>query len=272
MFDFFFMSYDEPEADRNFSLLKERIPHAKRVHGVEGIARAWVTAAQRSETSHFYTMDGDSQLMDDFDLNLLDFQGEQDKRVHVFRCQNRVNGLIYGYGSVHCFHTDHVRNFKNFDVVDFTLSVATEGFCIQPAVVSKTCFNTSPYISFKSGFREASKLASATNAYAGSKPDFRTHERLKAWTSLGLDENFGDWVILGARLGAIHGFQYKDQPEKLALISDHEWFKGLFNEYSDKNPRDFFDRTQKDLETHNFYTELFTERQSRYVKGMLYGV
>ncbi len=272
MFDLFFMSYDEPEADKNFDRLKKKIPHAKRVHGVEGIARAWVTAAHRAETSHFYTMDGDSQLLPDFDLNLVDFKGRDDKRVHVFRCKNRVNGLVYGYGSVHCFHTEHVRNFKNLDVVDFTLSVATEGFCIQPAVVSQTCFNTSPYISFKSGFREASKLASATNAYAGSKPDFRTHERLKAWTSLGLDESYGDWVILGARLGAIHGFKYKNDPDKLALISDHQWFRGLFNEYVDSNPRDLFQETKDTLEKFDFYVETFSERQSRYVKGMLYSV
>lgn len=272
MFDFFFMSYDEPRADANFELLKKRIPHAKRVHGVEGIARAWVTAAQRSETTHFFTMDGDSQLMDDFDLTLHDFQGEGDKRVHVFRCKNKVNGLIYGYGSVHCFHTEHVRAFKDLDVVDFTLSVATEGFKIQPAVVSQTCFNTSPYISFKSGFREASKLSSATNSYAGTKPDFRTHERLKAWTSLGLDEEFGDWVILGARLGALHGFKFQNNPEELAKISDHQWFKDLFNQYAGKDPRSFLPETQEQLEKFDFYTENFTERQSRYVKGMLYGV
>ncbi len=272
MFDFFFMSYDEPQADANFELLKKRIPHAKRVHGVEGIARAWVTAAQRAETTHFYTMDGDSQLMDDFDLTLQGHSGADDKRVHVFRCKNRVNGLVYGYGSVHCFHTEHVRNFKNLDVVDFTLSVATEGFCIQPAVVSKTCFNTSPYISFKSGFREASKLSSATNSYAGTKPDFRTHERLKAWTSLGLDEEFGDWVILGARLGAIHGFKYRDNPDELARISDHLWFRNLFSQYEGKETGALLREAQAELEKFDFYTENFTARQSRYVKGMLYSV
>jgi len=50
MFDLFFMSYAEPEAEKNWLILKSQVPTAKRVHGVEGIARAWVEAAKRSTT------------------------------------------------------------------------------------------------------------------------------------------------------------------------------------------------------------------------------
>jgi hypothetical protein len=272
MFDFFFMTYDEPEADKNFEALKKHIPHAKRVHGVEGIARAWVTAAQRAETSHFYTMDGDSRLLTNFNLELQDFQGKDDKRVHVFRARNRVNGLVYGYGSIHCFHTEHVRAFNNLDVVDFTLSVATEGFKIQPALVSETCYNTSPYISFKSGFREASKLASATNAYAGSQVQSNSTGRLKVWTTVGRDEKFGEWVILGARLGALHGFNYKDDPEKLALISNHSWFRELFESYKDKNLSESLQETSRDLETLGFSCPELDSDKSRFVKSLFYNI
>ena len=37
MFDIIFISFDEPNADENWKLLKEIAPHAKRVHGVKGI-------------------------------------------------------------------------------------------------------------------------------------------------------------------------------------------------------------------------------------------
>lgn len=272
MFDFFFMTYDEPEADANFAKLKELIPHAKRVDGVEGIARAWVTAAQRAETTHFYTMDGDSRLLPGFNLELEDFRGTEDKRVHVFRARNRVNGLVYGYGSIHCFHTEHVRNFKNLDVVDFTLSVATEGFRIQPALVSETCFNTSPYISFKSGFREASKLASATNAYAGSQVQPNSWGRLKVWTSLGRDEEYGDWVILGARLGALHGFHYKESPEKLALISDHQWFRELFNTVSSNPLEPQLKEAANKLKEFDLDCPEVNSEMSTYFKSILYNV
>ena len=272
MFDFFFMTYDEPEADKNFEELKKHIPHAKRVHGVQGIARAWVTAAQRAETSHFYTMDGDSRLLPDFNLELQDFQGKDDKRVHVFRAKNRVNSLVYGYGSIHCFHTEHVRAFNNLDVVDFTLSVATEGFKIQPALVSETCYNTSEYISFKSGFREASKLASATNAYAGSQVQANSIGRLKVWTTVGRDEKFGDWVLLGARLGALHGLRYKDNSEKLALISDHGWFKNLFNEYQNTNLEQSLNSAASELEQLGLPCPEYTSEQSKFIKSILYNV
>lgn len=272
MFDFFFMTYDEPEADKNFGKLKEFIPHAKRVHGVEGIARAWVTAAQRAETTHFYTMDGDSRLLPDFNLELQDFDGEEDKRVHVFRARNRVNGLVYGYGSIHCFHTQHVRDFKDLDVVDFTLSVATKGFKIQPALVSETCFNTSPYISFKSGFREASKLASATNAYAGSQVQPNSLGRLKVWTTLGRDQDFGEWVILGARLGALHGFSYKEDAEKLAFISDHNWFKELFCSVEARSLEDQLGEAANKLKEFGLDCPEVTSEMSLYMKSILYNV
>ncbi len=272
MFDFFFMSYDEPKADENFAAVQALIPHAKRVHGVDGIARAWVTAAQRSETTHFYTMDGDSRLLPGFDLKLEDFSGPEDRRVHVFRSLNRVNGLVYGYGSIHCFHTEHVRQFKKLDVVDFTLSVATEGFHIQPALVTETCFNTSAYISFKSGFREASKLASATNTYAGTEVEPNTYGRLKVWTSIGLDEPFGDWVVLGARLGAIHGHNYKDNKEKLALISDHHWFHKLFESYSDCDVFQELKRLKAECSNLDLPCEDFSSEQSHFIKNILYNV
>ena len=178
MFDLFFMSYDEPDAEKNWELLKSQVPTAKRVHGVNGIARAWVEASKRSETSHFFTMDGDSQLNPNFSFELEDFQGDKDKRVHVYRCKNAVNGLVYGYGSIHLFNTELVRKFKDLDVVDFTLSVATEGFKIQPEVASTTYFNTSEYISFKSDFVKPLNRCSETNAYVGTQIDSRTENRL----------------------------------------------------------------------------------------------
>ena len=35
--DFVFLSFDEPNADKNFADLKKKVPWAKRVDGVKGI-------------------------------------------------------------------------------------------------------------------------------------------------------------------------------------------------------------------------------------------
>lgn len=223
-FDVIFISYDEPNAEENFERLREFVPNAKRVHGVKGIANAWVAAGKLAETSHFFSVDGDIFIKDSFAWEIQDFEGPSDQRVHVYRSENAVNGLIYGYGSVHLFPTTLVREFKKLDVLDFTLSVATKGFKIQPEVASITHFNTSSYASWKSGFREAAKLASGNNAYAGTVPDERSMKRLSVWCSVGADVEFGKECILGARMGAIYGFTHKE----IHNIGDFSWFQNEF--------------------------------------------
>lgn len=265
-FDFFFMTYDEPKADEYWELLKRKIPNAKRVDGVEGIARAWVEAGKQAETSHFYTMDGDSLLRDDFDFHIENFDGEEDERVHVYRCQNYVNGLVYGYGSIHLFPTELVRQFNDLDAVDFTLSVATKGFCIQHEIASVTRFNTSQYISWKSGFREASKLASKTNAAVGGTPDRRSYNRLKAWCSLGRDVEYGKWCILGARMGALWGLEWESSPEKLALISDHNWFKQRFSKIANQDIDFMLADSREKLLRKKFHCEEIEAKESERIK------
>ncbi len=271
-YDLIFISYDEPEAEQNWERVKSIYPNTKRVHKVNGIAKAWKKAAEISETSHFFTMDGDSQLLDNFNFDIENFQGEVDKRVHVYRCRNRVNGLVYGYGSVHLFNTQLVRDFQDLDVVDFTLSVATEDFYIQPEIASITCFNTSPYISWKSGFRESSKLASRTNAYAGTQPDHRTMSRLKVWTSIGRDSLFGEYVLLGARMGSIHGFKFKDCPDELSKISNHDWFRDGFERIKKHSIEEQLSNASKELLDFGFTCPEYSCKQSLHIKELLYNV
>ena len=48
MFDIFFISYQEPNADVNFAILQDRFPIAQRVHGVKGIHQAHKEAAKKA--------------------------------------------------------------------------------------------------------------------------------------------------------------------------------------------------------------------------------
>lgn len=271
-FDLIFITYDEPRGEENWKDLQARVPSAKRVHGVKGIARAWKRASEVASTSHFFTMDGDSQLMENFDFELDDFQGLHDERVHVYRCLNHVNGLVYGYGSIHLFPTKLVREFTDLEVVDFTLNVATKGFCIQPRVASKTCFNTSAYIAWKSGFREASKLASMTNAYVHTTPDPRSAKRLQVWCMLGRDVDFGNWCMLGARMGAIFGFTYADKPDQLALISEHQWFQDEFAKIERDDPEQLLLLEAGKLQNFDFPIQEIDAERSRLMKSWLFGV
>ena len=59
-YDIIFLSYDEPNADKNYHDLLNKIPWAKRIHGVEGSDAAHKACAELSETDRFneYLMTG----------------------------------------------------------------------------------------------------------------------------------------------------------------------------------------------------------------------
>ena len=99
MFDIFFISYQEPNADVNFAILQDRFPIAQRVHGVKGIHQAHKEAAKKALTKMFYVVDGDALVEDDFNFDYEVPQKDMNA-VHVWRSKNPVNELVYGYGGV----------------------------------------------------------------------------------------------------------------------------------------------------------------------------
>ena len=68
-FDVFFLSYDEPFADLHYADLCNKLPWAKRVHGVEGSDAAHKACAELSETDRFITVDGDNIVNQKFIVN-----------------------------------------------------------------------------------------------------------------------------------------------------------------------------------------------------------
>ena len=59
-YDVVMLSYKEPEADANYAKLLEKVPNAKRVHGVKGIFHAHQKASQIADTKMFYVIDADA--------------------------------------------------------------------------------------------------------------------------------------------------------------------------------------------------------------------
>lgn len=261
------MSYDEEYADAGYEKLLKLVPNAKRVHGVKGIANAWKAAADLSETDHFITMDADTELNKDFSFNAPGFH-EGDERIHVWRSLNPVNGLVYGHGSIHMFPKKLVQEFTNTDVVDFTLSVGTKGFNIQEECATVTKFNRSAHLTWRAAFREASKLASGTNNYVGTGDGWAANEpvtasRLFVWCSIGIDAPFGWYCIDGARRGALHGFKYRNNPAKLAEISDYDTF---FKDIPEHKVCD------EELKEYGLIVRDFTAEQSSELKKMWYSL
>jgi hypothetical protein len=91
-----------------------------------------------------------------------------------------------------------------------------------------TAFNTDPFNTWKSAFRECCKLAS--KIIDRQKTD-ETDERLSAWCSdRGRDSKYGDYAIQGARAGRMYGVANQDNIEALRMINDFEWLKERFND------------------------------------------
>ena len=218
-YDIVMISYSEPNADKNYAALLKRFPRAKRIHGVKGIHNAHVAAANICETEMFWIIDGDAELADDFNF---DYVAEDKRAVHVWRSKNPINDLVYGYGGIKLFPTQMTRDMDT-TTPDMTTSIS-DRFKKMEQISVVTKFNTDPWSTWKSGFRECAKLASKV---IDRQKDDETNERLKTWTTVGHDREFGEYAVAGATAGMEFGLSRRDD---IRLINDFAWLKKQFAE------------------------------------------
>ena len=223
MYDIIFISYNEPNADINWELLKQKFPRAKRVDGVKGIHQAHIAAANKSFTKMFWVVDGDAVIEPNFNF---DYRVTEDKLDHVFvwHSRNPINDLEYGYGGVKLLPT---RLTKNMDLskTDMTTSISNN-FCVIPEVSNLTAFNTDEFSTWRSAFRECVKLASKT---IQGQVDSETEQRLQTWCSIGFDRKFGEFAVSGACAGREYGHANSNNSDALKLINDFKWLEEKYN-------------------------------------------
>ena len=172
-YDVVFISYQEPNADENYRLLKEKVPNAKRVHGVKGIHQAHIEAAKQCTTPMFYIVDGDALIMDDFNFDHQVAAWQYD-HVFVWRSQNPINDMVYGYGGLKLFPTQLTIDMDTTKP-DMTTSISKK-FNAMPNIANITAFNTGAFETWKSAFRECAKLSSKV---IDRQKEDETNERLK---------------------------------------------------------------------------------------------
>jgi len=223
MYDIVFISYNEPQADENWNSLKDRFPRAKRVDGVKGIHYAHIAAAKKCFTKMFWVVDADAQILNEFDFSYK--VDEYDlETVHVWRSQNPINELIYGYGGVKLLPRRLTLNMDT-SKPDMTTSIS-KYFKAVPEIANVTAFNVDPFNTWKSAFRECAKLASKT---IDRQNEEETNERLKVWTTVGRDRRFGEYALDGARAGMEFGISSSDS---LQLINDFDWLHEQFSKHT----------------------------------------
>jgi hypothetical protein len=221
-YDIIFISYNEPQADENFSRLKARFPYAQRVQGIKGIHQAHIAAAKKAFTKMFWVVDADAQILDTFNFDHV--VSEYDlENVHVWRSRNPINDLEYGYGGVKLLPKSLTQNMDT-SKPDMTTSISSL-FKAMPEISNITAFNVDAFNTWKSAFRECVKLASKT---IDRQDDADTNYRLNVWCTRGLDRPFGREAIEGAVQGKQYGLENKDNNEALKLINDFDWLRERF--------------------------------------------
>jgi hypothetical protein len=228
MYDIIFISYNEPNADANFEKLKARFPYAHRVHGIKGIHQAHIAAAKKAFTKMFWVVDADAEILDTFN-----FDHEVSKYdlecVHVWRSRNPINNLEYGYGGVKLLPKRLTQNMDT-SKPDMTTSISSL-FKAMPEVSNITAFNTDPFNTWKSAFRECCKLASKT---IDRQDDIETQQRLDVWCTLNESVPYGAHAYLGAIAGKYFGLFWQNAPSELLKINDFDWLKEQYEMSKDK--------------------------------------
>jgi hypothetical protein len=223
VYDIIFVSYNEPNADENWLNLLKRFPWAKRIHGVKGIHNAHIQAAKLAKTSMFWIVDGDSQIVDDFNLDFVVNPWDKNS-VFVWKSKNPVNNLIYGYGGVKLLPKQLTLDL-DITTIDMTTSISKK-FNSMDGVSNLTIFNTDPFNTWKSAFRECVKMSSKI---IDGQIDNETENRLTVWCTVGYDKPYGEYSIKGALMGKEFGLKNSNNKSMLSKINDWEWLTNEFN-------------------------------------------
>jgi len=210
--DIIYLSYDEPNAEKNYADLLTKVPWAKRVHGVKGSDAAHKACAKLSDTEYFVTVDGDNII----DPKFLEVEIDLDKlgltSNHVFSwCGNvHVNGLMYGNGGLKLWTRKFVNEMKTHENSDPTDTKGLVEFCFDDLYYqfnenySESFTNETPFQAWRAGFREGVKMSLDQGAKVADLKTvwWQNYHRLLVWCSVGADVENGIYSILGAREGA----------------------------------------------------------------------
>ena len=237
-YDIIYLSYDEPNAEKNYADLCSKVPWAKRVHGVEGSDAAHKACAKLSETDRFITVDADNIINENFINQEINFDEHDDLKNSVISWAgyNAVNGLMYGNGGLKCWPKDFVLNMRTHENVDANNVHAQVDFCWDINYIQmNSCFSTvynnyTPQQAWRAGFREGVKMALDRGLRVSKEEFAKLHwknlHRLYVWLTVGRDAENGLWAIYGAREGL-----YKTMATEWDFVNvrDFEYLNNYWN-------------------------------------------
>jgi hypothetical protein len=210
--DCIYLSYDEPQKEEFWAIIRNMIPWAVRVDGVKGSDAAHKAAAAASTTERFILIDGDNLPDEKFFNQTLTFADDTwEQAVYRWRARNHINGLMYGNGGISSWTRTFVMNMQTHENTDGRAETEVE-FCFDPLYwAMHDCYSTTypngdAFHAWRAGFREGVKMC-LDRGRRPSVSEFqdRVHQRnldhLTVWHNIGADVDHGLWAIAGARQG-----------------------------------------------------------------------
>jgi hypothetical protein len=213
-YDIIYLSYDEPNAEKNYADLLVKVPWAKRVHGIKGSDAAHKACAKLSETPRFTTVDGDNIIRSDFlniEIDMEKYPTLEDS-VISWSGYNVINGLMYGNGGLKCWTVDFVMNMRTHEACDPKDKVGQVDFCWDNKYIQMNdCYsdvhnNATPFQAWRAGFREGVKMSldrgvKLTKVSVQEGLHWKNLHRLLIWCNVGADVVNGVYAMMGAREG-----------------------------------------------------------------------
>lgn len=217
--DIIFFSNGEVGADENYEhllLLTAKMKNrVVRVNGVQGRIASQHAAANASNTPWYFLVNAKLRVNEKFDFSWQPDRLQIPKH-YIFLATNPVNGLEYGHQAI-------VANNKtltlNTDVrgLDYTMDSEHEVVSINSGI---GMYNTSPWDTWRTAFREVIKLKNSTSEESIS--------RLNKWLTVA-NGDFADYSLLGAKDAVEYYESVNGEFDKLKLSYDWAWLRLVFD-------------------------------------------
>ena len=222
--DVIFISNGESMAEEHWQHLLTICSDAKRSDGVLGREQAYKVAAELSGTPWFFAVFAKTYVLPEFKFTFRPDYFQEPKH-YIFHSRNPLNGLEYGAMNINLYNRQLVLDTD--PGLDFTLSKAHD---VIPICASISRFNTDPWITWRSAFRETMKLQLEVDQGAG----IEIQHRLKTWLTVAEGEN-AEYCLQGARDGVEYYKSVDGNYQALELSFDWAWCQEYYyNKYQRK--------------------------------------
>lgn len=217
----YFLSYDDPNLEYNFNVAKSKIQDLHLLKTTLGIADSHRLCADNSFTNLFMVIDSDALLLDTFNLYSVYEAIDDYDRMYIFSAKNPINDLEYGHGAIKVFNK---KFFTNNEVIDFSTSFFGKIHHIKQTLNIHR-FNSSPFHTWRTAFRECVKLSAGT---IKNRNKYDDEYRLTTWCEIANGADFSEECINGARAGRDYGIKHKQDFDSLKLINNFNFLKDQY--------------------------------------------